>query len=135
MPLKRQQWQSDRGILNVFEESLTVIRAPDGRRNEYGEWVESGERTHEVVTGNSQPLSRGSASVMIESLPEGWRISEYRTFWLPTSVSITPVTATNVGDWIRRDGKDYKIIGVDYWDGFNRAVGAIITIRNTQSLM
>lgn len=60
-----------------------------------------------------------------ETLPEGFRESELRTFYTRAEVS-TGVEGEEIGDLIRYEGGNYRVVRVHNWGGaFYEAIGTL----------
>ena len=99
------------------QEPAVLVRRSNGARNEHGEWVPA-----DPVEINVQLVTAPTGSIVRESLPEGLRAEDLRSFWLRESVEAVAEGRT-AGDIIRHRGKSYRVIRVDDWGAFRAVLG------------
>ena len=95
----------------IFQESAALIRQDPGQHVR-GRW-QPGEETRATITCASAPPS---ASTRRDILPEGARLSDWRTFWFGSQAEPVRVGEGQTdGDVIEYRGIRYRLRQVDDW--------------------
>ena len=115
-PVKSLAAQTTFAIAEVLEPAV-LVRRSNGARNAYGEWVPA-----DPVAVPVQLATAPTGSRVRESLPEGLRAEDLRSFWLTEAVEAVAEGRT-AGDIIRHRGKEYRAIRVNDWGAFREVVG------------
>ena len=105
-----------------WAEPATLIQQTPGDDNQYGEWM-SGE---EVSTPLRLVSAPPSMAIRRDVLPEGARLTDWRTFWLEPAAKPLRVGAGQTdGDVIVYEGLRYRLRHVNDWtpDGCIEALG------------
>ena len=95
-------------------ELITLVTIDRSSRNEYGELVE-GQEKHRSVEGVTAPITGRER----ETLPEGLRAEDVRTFWLKENVT---VLVNSDSDYILYGGSKWRVVQANNWGAFFEVV-------------
>ena len=97
-----------------------MVNVAAGSYNDFGEFV-AGSESVKPVKGTTSPVSSKSASETLQAMPEGYRLSDTRMFFLPADTDLKSMddveNAMTTGDWIvwPKGGNRYKVMSIERW--------------------